>query len=151
MLFACLGRARLPVMALVLVLVNALWLSAFTFIDAVVWATVAHSVQYLFVVSHAHAKDRARRSRTPSATPARGQMVAFYAISMAVGAGLFFGVPMLIHQASPLFGQPWTLAECYVMVVAAINLHHFIVDGYIWRSAPKRAPSTAPPTPATAH
>ena len=59
--FACVGRARLPLLALVLVLMNALWLTAFTLFDAIVWASVAHSVQYLSVP--------ARRDPGPRAGP----------------------------------------------------------------------------------
>jgi hypothetical protein len=142
-LFACVGRSRLSAIALTLVLVNALWMTAFSLFDAVVWATVAHSVQYLFVVSHVHAKDAAR-----SQTSSRGttlHMTAFYGLSALVGIPLFFGVPFAIQQAGGILGQELELSHCYLMVVAAINLHHFIVDGYIWRSTPK----LSTPTPST--
>ena len=141
--YACFGRARLPVVALVLVLVNALWLTAYSLFDAVVWATVAHSVQYLFIVSYAHSKDttdvsgRKRSERRP--------MLHFYLISMLTGPVLFIALPMLIHAAGLAFGQPWEMSHVYLMVVAAINLHHFIVNGYIWRSKPVDRSATLSP------
>ena len=51
--YACFGRSRLPLVALVLVLVNALWLTAFSLFDAVVWATVAHGAVPLHRGLHA--------------------------------------------------------------------------------------------------
>ena len=37
-----------------------------------------------------------------------------------------------------------------LLVVAVINLHHFIVDGYIWRSSKKVSTQLAAPAPARA-
>ena len=142
--YACFGRARLPVVALVLVLVNALWLTAFSLFDAVVWATVAHSVQYLFIVSYAHSKDAAAASGGQRIE--RRPMLQFYLLSVLTGPILFIALPMLIAAAGLAFGQQWDLLHVYLMVVAALNLHHFIVDGYIWKSKPaarSATPSTA--------
>ncbi len=140
--FACFGRARLPLVALVLVLMNALWLTAFTLFDAIVWASVAHSVQYLLVVTRAHVKDRARSVAATGA--AGGQMVFFYVASILVGVFLFLGVPAMIQEAAVFVGLNWESSQCLLMVVAAINLHHFIVDGYIWRAPPRTSAASLP-------
>ena len=133
--YACFGRSRLPLVALVLVLVNALWLTAFSLFDAIVWATVAHSVQYLFIVTYTHARETAAE-RGP-----RHHLLRFYGLSLLTGAGLFFALPAVISRSGHAFGQQWDPLHCYLMVAAAINVHHFIVDGYIWRSKP--APTAA--------
>lgn len=140
--FACVGRARLPLLALVLVLMNALWLTAFTLFDAIVWASVAHSVQYLLVVTRAHAQDRARLATANG--EAGGHMAFFYFASIVVGGFLFLGVPAMIQQASVFLGLGWEISHCLLMVVAAINLHHFIVDGYIWKAPPKNSAASLP-------
>ena len=141
--YACLGRARLPVMALVLVLVNALWLTAFSLFDAVVWATVAHSVQYLFIVSYAHSKDTTAVSGGQRIE--RRPMLHFYLLSVTTGPVLFIALPLLISAAGHASGRQWDPSHIYLMVVAALNLHHFIVDGYIWRSKPVDRSATLSP------
>ena len=143
--YACLGRSRLPVVALALVLLNALWLTAFTLFDAVVWATIAHSVQYLLVVVLAHAKDEKSASRVGARQDPQVRMGGFYGGSIALGMVLFLVVPVVIHESAALFGATWALSQCYLMLVAAVNIHHFIVDGYIWRS-PKKLSAPAPAT-----
>ena len=141
--YACFGRARLPVVALALVLVNALWLTAFSLFDAVVWATVAHSVQYLFIVSYAHSKDAVAVSGRQGIK--RRPMLHFYLLSVLTGPVLFIALPLLIAAAGLALGQRWEPLHVYLMVVAALNLHHFIVDGYIWRSKPVARAATPSP------
>ena len=148
-LFACVGRSRLPVLALALLLVNSLWMTAFSFFDAVVSATVAHSVQYLIIITHTHAKDAARvKDADGPARSNRYHMATFYGLSLGLGIPLFVVMPWVIMQGGALLGQEWGYAHCYVMVIATLNLHHFIVDGYIWRS-PKQ-PSSPPVAPVPA-
>ena len=126
-----------------LVLVNALWLTAFSLFDAVVWATVAHSVQYLFIVSYVHSKDTTVVSGGQRIE--RRPMLHFYLLSVLTGPVLFIALPMLILAAGVAFGQQWDSMHVYLMVVAALNLHHFIVDGYIWRSKPVERSATPSP------
>ena len=55
---------------------------------------------------------------------------AFYAISLLLGDGLFSCWP----QAYMLFG--FGPAESVLLVIAVVNIHHFIVDAYIWKLKP---------------
>ena len=48
-------------------------------------------------------------------------------ISLLLGYGLFYCWPHAYVLAG--FG----LAESMLLVVAIINIHHFVVDAYIWR------------------
>ena len=134
--FAVIGRARLPWLSVSLILTNGIWLVGFSFFEGAVWATVAHSIQYLLVVSYAHAQDQARSpvKRTGRALSPRTHMGSFYLLSVLVGVPLFIGVPMLVQEIGRWVGQSWSAQHCVTMTVVAINLHHFIVDGYIWRS-----------------
>ena len=54
----------------------------------------------------------------------------FYLLSLALGYGLFYCWPYAFVLTG--FG----LAESVLLVAAAINIHHFIVDAHIWRLAP---------------
>ena len=71
-------------------------------------------------------------------------MAFFYFASIVVGGFLFLGVPAMIQQASVFLGLGWEISHCLLMVVAAINLHHFIVDGYIWKAPPKNSAASLP-------
>jgi hypothetical protein len=48
-------------------------------------------------------------------------------MSILLGYGLFYCLPWGFYMAG--FG----LTESILLCVVAINLHHFIVDAYIWR------------------
>jgi hypothetical protein len=61
--------------------------------------------------------------------------VTFYTLSLLVGYCLFVGLPTVFGVVG-LGGEQTAL-----LVAAAINIHHFVVDGYIWRSKPKGARS----------
>ena len=133
--FALVGRRRLPLLSLVLVLTNGLWLVGFSIFEGAVWATVAHSIQYLVVVSYAHAQDTRHLSSTP--TRPGVHMGSFYLFSVLSGVLLFVGLPALVEGSGGWLGQRWSTAHCVTMTVVAINLHHFIVDAYIWRGPVK--------------
>jgi hypothetical protein len=51
----------------------------------------------------------------------------FYALALVLGYALFHVLPL---------GYVWlgyTWSESALLVIAAINIHHFVVDRYIWR------------------
>jgi hypothetical protein len=54
----------------------------------------------------------------------------FYGASLALGYALFHALPRAFTLAG--FG----MVESMLLVIAAINVHHFIVDAYIWKLRP---------------
>ena len=144
--FAVLRRGRLPIISLVLVLTNGLWLVAYSRFDAAVWPTVAHSLQYLLVVTYVHAKDYPR-SASRIGSPGF-HMASFYGMSLVLAAFLFYVLPSLVHTAGGWIGQQWDATHCVLMTVTAINLHHFIIDGYIWRGKRPATTGTTATRPA---
>lgn len=116
--------SRLPVISGLIVFSNGIWLLLLTFMQAFVWATIFHGIQYLAIVTIFHVKER-----TGEGSP-RGwayHAVAFYLMCLPLGYLLFQAWPYAYVWAG--FG----LAESMMMVIAVINIHHFIVDAYIWR------------------
>ena len=115
----------LPLIGWLLVLTNGIWWVVFTYLSAFAWATVFHGVQYLAIVAIFHLRDH------PPATPGRlawlWPTVKFYATCLALGWLLFEVWPYAYVLAG------FTLAESMLLCVAAINIHHFIVDRGIWR------------------
>ncbi len=126
-----LKRRTLPLISLTMMFANGLWWTALDYLNAFVLATVAHGVQYLAIAMVYHANARARepairRSRVDHAS-------AFYAKCLLLGYALFYCWPYAFVWAGA------GLAQSILLVTAIINIHHFIVDRYIWRVASKPA------------
>ena len=118
-------RPGMPAVSLLIMLSNAMWFVFFDYLDAFVWATVFHGVQYLAIVCIFHTQDQMRapdnhRSRTY-------HVLWFYLVCVALGYGLFNCWPYAYTLAG--FG----MVESMLMVIGVINIHHFVVDAYIWR------------------
>lgn len=123
---------QLPRIVWALVATNGLWWVVLSYLDAFFWATILHSIQYLVVVVVLHVNEQ---MKLPNNKKTRANhVIGFYTKSVLLGVALFFAWPWLYM----LFGA--NLDSALLLTAAAINLHHFIVDGYIWRS-PKRARS----------
>jgi hypothetical protein len=115
----------LPLVSLLAIVTNGVWFFVLAPLDAFVWATVFHGVQYLAIVLVFHVRDQMAR-------PERRHGVAyhvawFYGTSLLLGYGLFNCLPLAYVAVG--FGH----IEAVLLVVAAINVHHFLVDAYIWR------------------
>jgi hypothetical protein len=121
-------RARaaggVPLLALLPVLANGTWFVLFDAFDAFVWATVFHGLQYLAIVSVFHARER---RAVPGARGPAVQVAGFYLGCVALGYALFQCWPRAAVAAG--FGT----VESTFLVVAIVNVHHFVVDAYIWR------------------
>lgn len=118
-------RATMPVIALVLMLSNATWWAVFPYWDAAVWATILHGLQYLGIMAIFHAEEQVQR---PDNRRGRAYHVGWLlVVCVALGYGLFQCWPRAFMWAG--YGK----VESVFMVIAAVNLHHFIVDAYIWR------------------
>ena len=119
------GRPALPLIVPLLCVTNGIWWVVFPYLDAFIWATVFHSVQYLVIVCIFHVRDHPTRPDSQ-----RGKLfeaARFYAMCLGLGYGLFH----LLPYAYVLAG--FRLSESMFMVLVAINLHHFIVDAFIWK------------------
>ncbi len=84
------------------------------------WVALAHSLQYLWVTTYfATATDKKERP-------------ALYYLKTFVAGGALFAVPVFLFSPD-LFGVYAFEAGLGVLVAAAVNLHHFILDGAIWK------------------
>jgi len=130
-LFVKLWRSKsgpMPVISLMAIVSNAVWWCVLSPRHAFVWATIFHGIQYLAIVTIFHVKDQVARPENR-----RGWVfhsISFYAMCIALGYALFQCVPLAYVFAG--FGH----VESMLIIAAAINLHHFIVDAYIWRLKP---------------
>ena len=138
------GGRPLPLISMLLLFSNGIWWFLLIYIDAFIWATIFHGIQYLAIVIIFHLKDQLAR---PENRRGRVYHVTwFYATSLLLGYGLFNVFPLAFILAG--FGK----LESVLLVVATINIHHFIVDGYIWRlkktDTNRRIVEAAVPVPA---
>jgi len=115
----------MPLISILTVVTNGIWFFTLPPLDAFVYATVFHGVQYLAIVIIFHVKHQLSRPQNKRGT--LYHVVWFYGASLLLGYGLFNCLPLAYVLAG--FGQ----VESVLLVVAVINLHHFIVDGYVWR------------------
>ena len=114
----------LPIISPLILIANAAWWCFLPY-DAFVWATIFHGIQYLGIVTIFHVKDQLARPDNR-----RGWLfhtASFYSSSALLGYGLFSCLPWGFFMTG--FG----MVESAFMCVIAINIHHFIVDAYIWR------------------
>jgi hypothetical protein len=114
-----------PLMAPLLLAVNGVWWLLLPPVGAFFWATIFHSVQYLAIITIFHVRDET--ARPDNATSAAGHALRFYALSLGLGYLLFHAAPRGF-MALGLGG-----VESALVMIAAINMHHFLVDGFIWR------------------
>ena len=119
------GGDGVPLLALLPVLANGVWFVVFDYWNAFVWATVFHGLQYLAIVSVFHVRER--RAAAQGRRGAIRQVALLYAGCVALGYGLFQCWPLAYQLAG--FG----MVESVFLVVAAVNVHHFVVDAYVWR------------------
>ena len=142
------GR-KVPLISLLLQITNGIWWLTTDYLSAWWWTAAFHSIQYLIIVVMIHVQEQmARTDVTHRWHNPLFYGGTFYGLSAVVAGILFFIVPLAYVPLG--FGAPQAL----VMMTVVINLHHFIVDGFIWRTKPApRGPTTNTPqtaVPATA-
>lgn len=118
-------RLALPAISLLLIVTNGIWWIVFTYMEAFIWATVFHGIQYIAIVTIFHVRDH-------QALPGNRHgwlyhTLMFYGICVALGYALFNVWPYAYVMAG------FNLSESMLLVAAVVNIHHFIVDRYIWR------------------
>lgn len=115
----------LPVITLLVIVSNAAWWTALMYVNAFGWATVFHGLQYLAIVTIFHVRDQMALPENRHRPLYHAAW--FYLVCLGLAYVLFKVWPYAFVAAG--FG----LAEAALLVVATINVHHFIVDAYIWR------------------
>jgi hypothetical protein len=118
-------RRPMPLIGALMLITNGFWWFVFPPMKAFVWATIFHGLQYLAIIVIFHVKDQMNRPGNR-----RGMLyhaLTFYGASLALGFVLFDWFP----RAYIFMGV--AAGTSVMMTVAAINIHHFIVDSFIWR------------------
>ena len=115
----------MPAISGVILFTNAIWWFLLPPLQAFVWATIFHGIQYLAIVIIFHVRDQLA---VPENHHSRTYHICwFYGACILLGYGLFHCFPRAFIFMG--FGP----VESVLLVVAVINIHHFIVDAFIWR------------------
>jgi hypothetical protein len=115
----------MPFIALLTLFSNAVWFFVLDPMDAFLWATIFHGLQYMAIVMIFDVREQVARPGN-----SRGAMFHaawFYGASLALGYVLFILLPYGYKVAG------FDYYDARLVSVAVINIHHFIVDAYIWR------------------
>lgn len=119
------GGAPMPLITPLLLVTNSVWWFTLQYYQAFTLATVFHGIQYLAVVLVFHVRERMQGPGPRR--PWWAHAALFYGACLALGFALFHLWP----RAYMLAGVSG--AQSVLLVIAAINVHHFVVDAYIWR------------------
>lgn len=119
------GRNALPLISWLIILTNGIWWVVFRYLEAFAWATVFHGIQYLAIVMLFHAKERT--AMTGNRHGAAYHALVFYGACLVLGYLIFNVWPYAY------VGLGYGFAESMLTCAAVINIHHFVVDRYIWR------------------
>jgi hypothetical protein len=120
-----LRRPGLPLISLLVLVTNGIWWVTLRYLDAFFWATVFHGVQYLAITLIFHVREQVARPGNRHGW--LRHTLQFYGLCVALGYVLFKVWP----SAYVALGFGW--AESALLATAVINIHHFVVDAYIWR------------------
>ena len=110
----------LPLISLSVIAVNAVWGTAVNYVNAFFWAALFHGLQYLTIAAIFHVREQTRRPENRRGWDLRVGI--FYGASVALAYGLF----VLWPDAYVALGYERMLTA--QLVVAVINIHHFVVD-----------------------
>jgi hypothetical protein len=97
-----------------------------------------HGLQYLVIAWAMNLSGRALERKEPATRRfAFGESAKWYAINVVGGAALFYVLPLIAADATGT-----TKALATGIVLAAVQIHHFFVDGVIWKL---KSPAVASP------
>lgn len=85
-----------------------------------------HAIQYLIFPLRVEI-NRHTLTGQDELRSARRHILEFILVMLALGAGAFVLIPKYLESVDPLY------AAAVKAFIAAINIHHFYIDGYIWK------------------
>lgn len=94
---------------------------------------VMHSAQYLWITSYYARREAANESSSSKAT---WKPFAYFGVLILGGIALFVPGPWLASRA---FHHDFTAS--FLIFTALVNIHHFILDGVIWKLRDRRVAS----------
>jgi len=94
---------------------------------ALFWVQIFHAIQYLPFPMRVELNRLSKSDDAAPAARARGALVAYSAVLLAGSALVFGGIPWVAKEMGPGATSVW------VAIASVINIHHYFIDGCIWR------------------
>ncbi|WP_329410338.1 hypothetical protein OG563_47160 [Nocardia vinacea] len=121
-------KERVPLIILVPVVAQFIWFLGVNAGNFILLVPLFHSLQYLLIAWAVQLKERLDSTRQE---PSRGfvlsETLRWVLINVGLGVCLFWALP----NVASWFGKP--LAFTTAILFVAIQIHHFFVDGVIWK------------------
>ncbi len=92
------------------------------------WVAAAHAAQYLWVTRYYAARSHGAAGNL--------RVGGYYVVALAAGSALWNGLSALVPRGG--LGPPIDAAGLTALVAATVNLHHFVLDGAIWKLRDRR-------------
>jgi hypothetical protein len=126
------NRRGLPPVVNTIVAAHVVWFTMTQFPILIAFVPFLHCLQYLFVTAFFDFKEQRAQKTVPELTLAQyfrsTMFFRYYATQVAIGLGLFIFLPLVLTSAG---AGPRALVGA--VVISILNLHHFILDGAIWK------------------
>ena len=121
---------RIPLMMLVAPTAQYMWFIAGAGLNGFQeFVPAYHSLQYLFIAWAINLKERTDEGNTPRTKMRAGlESARWFSLNVAGGVFLFFVLPLLAGKAFTT--DPYAAAG---ITLAVVQIHHFFVDGVIWK------------------
>lgn len=137
-------QRRLPPIVLLPLVTQLVWFIPGSYCPAFyLFVPMFHSLQYLLIAWSLQLKEKMDMQKiTPSVGYVVKETARWGAINGVLGWVLFWGIPLgLYHLFSSEFG--WKYTEIFVLGIigAGVQVHHFFVDGVIWKLKKKTVSS----------
>lgn len=135
------NRRGLPPIVNTMVAAHVVWFTMTQFPLLIAFVPFLHCLQYLLVTAFFDFKEQRAQKTGPELSLAgyfkSTMFFRYYATQIAIGLGLFIFLPFVLTSAG---AGPKALVVAVVFSI--LNLHHFILDGAIWklRSSTVRQP-----------
>lgn len=102
---------------------------------AALWLSAAHSAQYLWVTSF-YASQQAREQAGPRGTDRKLALPTWWVRAQLAGSAVTL-FPALVFAPRLLGTVPWDNGLA-LLLVSVVNIHHFVLDGAVWKLRDKR-------------
>ncbi|HTF56403.1 MAG TPA: hypothetical protein VK661_03980 [Planctomycetota bacterium] len=123
------NRRILPPIVLLPALTQFVWfVPGSKFANFYIFVPMFHSLQYMLIAWSMQLKEKMDENGiAPSGSFVLGESARWFVVNLGGGAVLFYILPEL----SARFGVPTGVA--YPVILSAVQIHHFFVDGVIWK------------------
>lgn len=129
-------RRMLPPIVLLPVVTQIVWFIPGSFIRSFyLFVPMFHSLQYLFIAWSLQLKEKMDLEKiTPSVGYVVKETARWGLINLVLGLILFWGIPSVVYTfILQAYDPRFSLAFVLAIVGAGVQVHHFFVDGVIWK------------------